>query len=104
MVEAYAFRGPSSPSRTAPKNPKSPWFWGSWSILRPMRFRKQRGPAISLALACHPVQTVSMAAILAAAAAFTGRSGPECLLVAATVLTGQLTVGWINDVVDRDRD
>ena len=29
---------------------------------------------------------------------------PRVLLVAATVLTGQLTIGWINDVVDRERD
>jgi 4-hydroxybenzoate polyprenyltransferase len=41
---------------------------------------------------------------LAAAAALTGRSTLEVGLVAVTVLTGQLTVGWLNDVVDRDRD
>ncbi len=41
---------------------------------------------------------------LAVAAALSGRSGREVLLVAATVLTGQLTIGWINDVVDRERD
>jgi 4-hydroxybenzoate polyprenyltransferase len=45
-----------------------------------------------------------MTIALTAAAALSGRSGVECLLVAATVLTGQLTVGWINDVVDADRD
>jgi 4-hydroxybenzoate polyprenyltransferase len=41
---------------------------------------------------------------LAAAAALTGRSALEVGLVALTVLTGQLTVGWLNDVVDRHRD
>jgi 4-hydroxybenzoate polyprenyltransferase len=69
-----------------------------------MLFRKQRGVVLSLLLACHPLPTVAMTIALTAAAALTGRSGVECALVAATVLTGQLTVGWINDVVDRDRD
>ena len=69
-----------------------------------MRFRKQRGPALSLALACHPVPTAAMTVAVTAAAALSGRSGSECLLVAAAVLTGQLTIGWINDVADRDRD
>lgn len=69
-----------------------------------MRFRKQHGQAVSLVLACHPLSAAAMAAALTIAAALSGRSGPECLLVGATVLTGQLTVGWVNDLVDRDRD
>jgi 4-hydroxybenzoate polyprenyltransferase len=69
-----------------------------------MLFRKQRGVVLSLLLACHPLPTVAMTIALTAAAALSGRSGVECALVAVTVLTGQLTVGWINDVVDRDRD
>ncbi len=69
-----------------------------------MKLGKQRGTVGSLVLACHPLPTAAMTIVLTAAAALSGRSGPECLLVAATVLTGQLTVGWINDVVDADRD
>ena len=69
-----------------------------------MLFRKRRGTTLSLVLSCHPLPSAAMTIALTAAAALTGRSGVECLLVAATVLTGQLTVGWINDVVDRDRD
>jgi 4-hydroxybenzoate polyprenyltransferase len=69
-----------------------------------MRFRKRRGQAIALALSCHPLPTIAMTVGLTVAAALTGRSGRECLLVAATVLTGQLTVGRINDVIDRHRD
>jgi 4-hydroxybenzoate polyprenyltransferase len=69
-----------------------------------MRFRRQHGQAVSLVLASHPLPTLSMTIALAAAAALSGRPGVEVGLVAATVLTGQLTVGWINDVVDRDRD
>jgi 4-hydroxybenzoate polyprenyltransferase len=69
-----------------------------------MRFRKQRGQPIALALSCHPVPTIALTLGVTVAAALSGRSGAECLLVAATVLTGQLTVGWTNDVVDRGRD
>lgn len=69
-----------------------------------MRSGKQRGQAVSLLLACHPLPSLAMTVALAVAAALSGRSGPEVLLVAVTVLSGQLTVGWINDVVDRDRD
>ena len=69
-----------------------------------MRFRRQHGLAVSLVLSCHPLPTVAMTVGLTAAAALTGRPGVEVALVAATVLTGQLTVGWINDVVDRERD
>ncbi len=59
---------------------------------------------MALLLACHPLPTAAMTVGLTAAAFLSGRPGVECLLVAATVLCGQLTVGWINDVVDRDRD
>jgi len=69
-----------------------------------MRLRKRRGQAISLVLAGHPVAAALMTAALTVAAAISGRSSRECLLVAATVLTGQLAVGWLDDVVDRHRD
>jgi 4-hydroxybenzoate polyprenyltransferase len=85
-------------------NPKTVAACGSWEILRRMRLRTQRGQAFSLLLACHPLPTAAMTVALAVAAALSGRSGQEVALVAATVLSGQLTVGWINDVVDRERD
>lgn len=69
-----------------------------------MRFRRQHGQAVSLVLACHPVPTLATTAGVTAAAALTGRPGPEVGLVAATVLTGQLVVGWVDDVTDRERD
>ena len=69
-----------------------------------MSVRTQRGTATSLVLSCHPLPAAAMTVALTVAAALTGRSAPECLLVAATVLTGQLTIGWINDLVDADRD
>jgi 4-hydroxybenzoate polyprenyltransferase len=69
-----------------------------------MKFRKRRGHTLSLLLACHPLPVAAMTIALTIAAALSGRSGTECALVAATILSGQLTVGWINDVVDADRD
>ena len=69
-----------------------------------MRFRKQHGQAVSLALAAHPLPAATMTVALTAAAALSGRSTRECVLVAATVLSGQVTVGWVDDLVDRHRD
>jgi 4-hydroxybenzoate polyprenyltransferase len=69
-----------------------------------MKFRKQRGLTLSLVLAAHPLTTLVMTLAVTAAAALTGRTLLECGLVAATVLCGQLTIGWMNDVVDRHRD
>jgi 4-hydroxybenzoate polyprenyltransferase len=69
-----------------------------------MRFPKQRGQAVSLLLSCHPLPAASMTVVLTVFAALSGRSAQECALVAGAVLTGQFTVGWINDVVDAERD
>lgn len=69
-----------------------------------MELRKQRGTTLSLVLAAHPLYTLAMTIGVTAAAALTGRSMAEVGLVAVTVLSGQLTVGWLNDVVDRNRD
>lgn len=76
----------------------------SWSILRPMKNRKRPGLTRSLILASHPLPTAAMTVGLTLAAALTGRSAVELLLVAGAVLSGQLTIGWLNDVVDRHRD
>jgi 4-hydroxybenzoate polyprenyltransferase len=69
-----------------------------------MKYRKPRGATLSLVLASHPRPAVAMTVALAAAAALSGRSPLEVGLVALAVLAGQLTVGWLHDVVDRERD
>jgi 4-hydroxybenzoate polyprenyltransferase len=69
-----------------------------------MTYRQPRTQLVPLVRAGHPAAAVVMSVALAGAAALSGRSGTETALVAATVLTGQLTVGWLDDVVDRDRD
>jgi 4-hydroxybenzoate polyprenyltransferase len=65
------------------------------SILRTVR---------GLALACHPGPTVAVTALVTALAWSTGRSPAGCLLVAATILTGHLSIGWSNDAIDAARD
>jgi 4-hydroxybenzoate polyprenyltransferase len=69
-----------------------------------MKFRKQRGQLVSLLLASHPRSAVLTTLAVTVAAALSGRTGQECVLVAATILCGQVTIGWVDDVVDRDRD
>jgi 4-hydroxybenzoate polyprenyltransferase len=48
--------------------------------------------------------SIAVTVLATAVAAAAGRSGAGCVLVAAAVLTGQLSIGWLNDLLDRDRD
>ncbi|WP_131104303.1 UbiA family prenyltransferase [Ornithinimicrobium sufpigmenti] len=58
----------------------------------------------ALARACHPGPTVAVT-LLATLLAVSAGAGPALVVaVAAAVLTGQLVIGWSNDLVDRDRD
>ncbi|MEU4833443.1 UbiA family prenyltransferase [Streptosporangium sp. NPDC023615] len=57
-----------------------------------------------LLLACHPAPTVAVTVLVTALAVASGRDAAGCALVAAAVLTGQLSVGWCNDAVDAARD
>ena len=59
---------------------------------------------VALLRASHPEPTVAVTALATAVAASAGRSAAGCVLVAATVLTGQLSIGWSNDVIDARRD
>jgi 4-hydroxybenzoate polyprenyltransferase len=54
--------------------------------------------------AAHLRQAVVTALAMAVAATLSGRPGREVLLVLATVLVGQVVLGWFNDLVDRRRD
>ena len=58
----------------------------------------------ALLRASHPEPTVAVTALATAVAASAGRDLAGCILVAATVLTGQLSIGWSNDVLDARRD
>lgn len=70
----------------------------------PPRAPVLRGALTGLLKASHPAPTLMVTALITALAAATGRSGPGCVLVASAVLSGQLSVGWSNDLVDRRRD
>jgi len=57
-----------------------------------------------LVRAAHPRQALITAIGMTIAAALAGRPSRELLLVLATVLVGQVILGWFNDLVDRKRD
>lgn len=54
--------------------------------------------------ACHPGPALAVGVLTTALAAACGQDAAGCLLVAAAVLTGQLSVGWSNDAADAARD
>ena len=58
----------------------------------------------ALVTATHAAPTATVTAVMTAFAASVGRGWGGCVLVAAAVLTGQLSVGWSNDYLDRHRD
>lgn len=58
---------------------------------------------IPLLRACHFQPTVAVTAITTALALSAGR-GSGSIWVALAVFSGQLSVGWSNDYLDRDRD
>jgi hypothetical protein len=64
------------------------WDWGPFLLVR----------------AAHPRQAVLTALVLAGAAAVDGRADREIGLVFATVLVGQVILGWHNDLVDAPAD
>jgi 4-hydroxybenzoate polyprenyltransferase len=73
-------------------------------VRRPRKIDIAGSLPVSLFRASHPRQALLTAGVLAAAAAMTGRTTREVGLVLATVLVGQVMLGWQNDVVDAARD
>jgi 4-hydroxybenzoate polyprenyltransferase len=57
-----------------------------------------------LVRATHPEPTVAVTAVSAALAAAVGRGVAGTVAATAAVFAGQLSVGWMNDYLDRDRD
>ncbi|MDC5699135.1 UbiA family prenyltransferase [Intrasporangium calvum] len=62
------------------------------------------GVARGLALASHPGPTVAVTSFTALLAASAGHTPARAVLVTAAVFTGQLSIGWSNDLVDAARD
>ncbi len=63
-----------------------------------------RRPVVALALACHPVPTVAVTALATVLVVSAGNDVTTVLVAAAAVLTGQLSIGWSNDLIDVRRD
>jgi len=59
--------------------------------------------AVTLARCCHPEPTLAVTALVTLLALRWGR-GPGAAWVGAAVFCGQLSVGWANDYIDRERD
>lgn len=62
------------------------------------------GAVGGLLMACHPGPTAAVTVLVTVLAAAAGHDRRGCLLIAAAVLAGQLSVGWCNDAVDATRD
>jgi 4-hydroxybenzoate polyprenyltransferase len=62
------------------------------------------GAVGALLRSCHPEPTAAVTLMVTALAVTTGRTAAGVLLVFAAVLTGQLSIGWLNDFLDADRD
>lgn len=60
--------------------------------------------AAGLIRACHPVPTAAVTTLTTALGAALDVPTPQLVLLAIAVLAGQLSVGWLNDYVDRQRD
>ena len=59
---------------------------------------------VTLFLSAHPRQATATAAAMVVAALAANRPVREAAVVGATVLVGQVILGWHNDIVDRVRD
>jgi 4-hydroxybenzoate polyprenyltransferase len=58
----------------------------------------------ALVLASHPLPALAVTLVAAGLAATAGRPLSGVVVIAVAVLAGQLSVGWLNDLVDAPRD
>ncbi len=70
----------------------------------PMASSSTGSPVVALALACHPVPTVAVTAMGTVLVVSAGNDVATVVVAAVAVLTGQLSIGWSNDLVDVRRD
>ena len=70
----------------------------------PAGFRLRDLTPLLLVRAAHPRQALVTAVGMTVAAALAGRPSRELLLILATVVVGQVILGWFNDLVDRKSD
>jgi 4-hydroxybenzoate polyprenyltransferase len=60
--------------------------------------------ARGLVLSCHPMPCVAVTAFAVALGVSAGLDGRQVLALGVAILSGQLSVGWLNDYVDRGLD
>jgi heme o synthase len=66
--------------------------------------RRVGAVAAGLLRACHPEPTAAVTLMITALAVTAGHTAGQVLLVGGAVLTGQLSIGWLNDLLDAERD
>ncbi|WP_137122638.1 UbiA family prenyltransferase [Segeticoccus rhizosphaerae] len=59
---------------------------------------------VALARACHPGPTLAVTALAGVFAAGSGLGAARCAVLLLAVGSGQLVIGWTNDLVDAGRD
>jgi 4-hydroxybenzoate polyprenyltransferase len=62
------------------------------------------GTLLLLLRACHPEPSAAVTALTALLAVDAGHPSGTAVLVTSAVFTGQLSIGWSNDLVDAGRD
>jgi 4-hydroxybenzoate polyprenyltransferase len=59
---------------------------------------------VQLGKACHPAPTVAVTVLTTVLFVSAGNTAAACLIGALAILTGQLSIGWSNDLIDQHRD
>lgn len=95
--------GSSAVTRAVPRRTSARF---AVACLASSRLASSRGATTvrALALSCHPAPTVAVTGFAAILAALAGNRAGTIALVAAAVVTGQLSIGWSNDLIDAARD
>ena len=60
--------------------------------------------AAGLVRCCHPEPTAAVTLMIAALAVTVGHPAGRVVLIGLAVLAGQLSIGWLNDLLDAERD
>lgn len=63
-----------------------------------------KSPIVALAAAAHPGPSLAVTTLAALLTVAFGGSAGLVVVVLATVLSGQLVIGWSNDLIDAERD
>jgi 4-hydroxybenzoate polyprenyltransferase len=62
------------------------------------------GRPTALVRSCHPAPTVAVTVLTTVLVGVAGNSAATCVIAAVALLSGQLSIGWSNDLIDAARD